>query len=103
MQSKRTRKGRGDARSNVLHKLEERVAEGDHYGALQMYKTLYSRYLNAQEFAKAATLAESAAVSLIKYKQVTAAAEMGGLMVEAFKDGNTPVNAESKGTWPAIR
>jgi hypothetical protein len=36
--------GAGNRLDSVLIKLEKSIEEGDYYQALQMYKTLYSRY-----------------------------------------------------------
>ena len=59
MANRRARKAKGSGRLNVLRKLEDRVSDGDYYGALQMYKTLYSRHLNDKEFQQAIESAES--------------------------------------------
>ena len=86
-----------------MEKLEERIAEGDYYGALQMYKTLYSRYVNGQEYDQALSIASQACLSLIKYKQVTAATEMGLLFIEAFNGAEKKVDADTKQSIKVIR
>lgn len=95
----RTKAGNKEkARNNVVQKLEERLKEGDHYGALQMYKTLYSRHVNSDEVEQGIALAESSAISLIAYKQTTAASEMAMLLIEAYyKEPKLKVDATTKG------
>ncbi|KAL4139304.1 hypothetical protein PRIC2_002802 [Phytophthora ramorum] len=86
---------------NVSKKLELQLAAGDFYGALQMYKTLFMRYLKGDEPSteqqeKAATLALDAALQLIAHDQNTAAAEMGNLMLSVFADFRHPVDETHK-------
>ena len=81
-----SQKRRGRQKENVLKKLEAKVEEGNFYEALQMYKTLYSRfamlfafsrsltlhnrYLSKEEFDKAKNIVTSGANTLLKFKQV---------------------------------
>lgn len=87
---------------NVSRKLEAQLAAGDFYGALQMYKTLFMRFLkgdapdrDAQE--KAVTLALDASRMLIKHDNSTAATEMANLMVSVYSDFHWKVDDASKG------
>ncbi|KAG7383318.1 Golgi to ER traffic protein 4 [Phytophthora pseudosyringae] len=86
---------------NVSKKLELQLAAGDFYGALQMYKTLFMRFLkgdepSAEQQEKAAALALEAALTLIKHDQNTAATEMANLMVSVFADFRQPVDDAHK-------
>ncbi|KAG2763470.1 hypothetical protein JG687_00007924 [Phytophthora cactorum] len=86
---------------NVTKKLELQLAAGDFYGALQMYKTLFMRFLkgdepSAEQQEKAATLALEAALKLIEHDQNTAATEMANLMVSVFSDFHHPVDDAHK-------
>lgn len=87
---------------NVSRKLEAQLAAGDFYGALQMYKTLFMRFLkgdapdrDAQE--KAMALALDASRMLIKHDISTAATEMANLMVSVYTDFHWKVDDASKG------
>lgn len=82
-------------------KLELRLAAGDFYGALQMYKTLFMRFLkgdepSAEQQEKAAALALDAALKLVEHDQNTAATEMANLMVSVFADFHHPVDDAHK-------
>lgn len=86
---------------NVSKKLELQLQAGDFYGALQMYKTLYMRFLKGDEPSaaqqeKAAALALEAALKLVQHDQNTAAAEMANLMVAVFADFHHPVDDAHK-------
>ncbi|EGZ13386.1 hypothetical protein PHYSODRAFT_316672 [Phytophthora sojae] len=86
---------------NVGKKLELRLAAGDFYGALQMYKTLFMRFLkgdepSAEQQEKAAALALDAALKLVEHDQNTAATEMANLMVSVFADFHHPVDDAHK-------
>ncbi|RLN63500.1 hypothetical protein BBJ29_004667 [Phytophthora kernoviae] len=86
---------------NVTKKLEVQLADGDFYGALQMYKTLFMRFLkgddpSAEQQEKAVALALEAALKLIKHDQNTAATEMANLMVSVFADFHQPVDDAHK-------
>jgi hypothetical protein len=65
-----SQKRRGRQKENVLKKLEAKVEEGNFYEALQMYKTLYSRFAMLFAFSRSLTLIidTSAKRSLIKRK-----------------------------------
>jgi hypothetical protein len=78
--------------ASVAEKLEERLKQGDYYGALQMYKTLYSRYNAAGDHVKAIELAHTAAVQLANHGQYTASREMGCLMLDLYIAHAMPVN-----------
>lgn len=86
---------------NVSRKLEAQLAAGDFYGALQMYKTLFMRYLKGEPDAgqqeKAIELALEASLCLIKHAQNTAATEMGNLMVSVYTDFHFGVDESTKG------
>lgn len=87
---------------NVTRKLEAQLAAGDFYGALQMYKTLFMRFLkgdapDAAQQLKAIELALEAALCLIRHAQNTAATEMANLMVSVYSDFHIPVDETSKG------
>jgi hypothetical protein len=86
---------------NVSRKLEEQLAKRDFYGALQMYKTLFMRYLKGEpdemQQLKAIELAFSAALCLIKHSQSKAATEMAKLMLSVYSDFKMPVTDANKG------
>ncbi|DAZ97218.1 TPA: hypothetical protein N0F65_003849 [Lagenidium giganteum] len=91
----------GKGVENVTKKLEGRLEAGDFYGALQMYKTLYMRFLkgddpDASQQLKAIELALDAAVNLLKHDQSKAATEMATLMVTVYVDFEYPVDDENK-------
>ncbi|TMW69322.1 hypothetical protein Poli38472_001478 [Pythium oligandrum] len=85
---------------NVSRKLEEQLAKGDFYGALQMYKTLFMRHLKGEpgvpQQQQAIDLALEAALNLIKHDQNTAAAEMGNLLVSVYTEHHWKVDETSK-------
>ncbi|KAF0689536.1 Aste57867_19039 [Aphanomyces stellatus] len=82
--------------ASVAEKLEERLKQGDYYGALQMYKTLYSRYAAAGDHMKAIELAQTAAVQLANHEQWTAAREMGCLMLDLYGNNAFVVDETNK-------
>ncbi|OQR94300.1 hypothetical protein ACHHYP_01530 [Achlya hypogyna] len=82
--------------ASVAEKLEERLRQGDFYGALQMYKTLYSRYAAAGDHLRAIELAHGAAIQLAKHEQFTAAREMGVLMIDLYVANAFTVDATNK-------
>jgi hypothetical protein len=92
---------------NVSRKLEEQLEKGDFYGALQMYKTLFMRYLkgepNAEQQYKAIDLALAASLCLIKHSQSKAATEMASLMVSVYTDFHVKVDEKSKGKEVSYR
>ncbi|KDO24839.1 hypothetical protein SPRG_09672 [Saprolegnia parasitica CBS 223.65] len=88
--------------ASVAEKLEERLKQGDFYGALQMYKTLYSRYAAAGDHMRAIDLAHTAAVQLAKHDQFTAAREMGCLMIDLYMAQKFTVDAANKARVQAI-
>ncbi|EQC35404.1 hypothetical protein SDRG_07114 [Saprolegnia diclina VS20] len=88
--------------ASVAEKLEERLKQGDFYGALQMYKTLYSRYAAAGDHMRAIDLAHTAAVQLAKHDQFTAAREMGCLMIDLYMAQKFAVDATNKARVQAI-
>ncbi|RLN92842.1 hypothetical protein BBJ28_00014231 [Nothophytophthora sp. Chile5] len=86
---------------NVTKKLALQLEAGDFYGALQMYKTLFMRFLkgdepDAAQQEKAAALALEAALRLIAHDQNTAATEMANLMLSVFADFHQPVDDAHK-------
>ncbi|GMF12587.1 unnamed protein product [Phytophthora lilii] len=86
---------------NVTRKLELQLQAGDFYGALQMYKTLFMRFLkgdepSAEQQEKAAALALEATLKLIEHDQNTAATEMANLMVSVFADFHHAVDEPHK-------
>ncbi|RHY58516.1 hypothetical protein DYB38_000860 [Aphanomyces astaci] len=88
--------------ASVADKLEERLKQGDYYGALQMYKTLYSRYAAAGDHLRAIDLAHTAAVQLANHDQWTASREMGCLMLDLYVANKFPVDDGNKGRIKAI-
>lgn len=88
---------------NVTRKLEAQLAAGDFYGALQMYKTLFMRFLKGEPDAaqqlKAIELALEASLCLIKHAQNTAATEMANLMVSVYTDFHFGVDEANKGIY----
>ncbi|KAF0740081.1 hypothetical protein Ae201684P_017062 [Aphanomyces euteiches] len=82
--------------ASVAEKLEERLKQGDYYGALQMYKTLYSRYAAAGDHLRAIDLAHNSAVQLAKHQQWTAAREMGCLMLDLYASNAFAVDETNK-------
>uniref|UniRef100_K3WSS6 Golgi to ER traffic protein 4 n=1 Tax=Globisporangium ultimum (strain ATCC 200006 / CBS 805.95 / DAOM BR144) TaxID=431595 RepID=K3WSS6_GLOUD len=85
---------------NVTRKLEAQLAAGDFYGALQMYKTLFMRFLKGEPDAaqqeKAIELALEASLCLVKHEQNTAATEMANLMVSVYSDFHFGVDETTK-------
>lgn len=88
---------------NVTRKLEAQLVAGDFYGALQMYKTLFMRFLKGEPDAaqqlKAIELALEASLCLIKHAQNTAATEMANLMVSVYTDFHFGVDEVNKGIY----
>ena len=92
--ARRHRQGKG--RVHVKEKLQERLESKDYYGALQMYKTLYSRHCNLNEYTLAIELACEGSQALIAHQQRTAACELGTCMITAMMESNVPVSVETK-------
>ncbi|OQS03058.1 hypothetical protein THRCLA_21250 [Thraustotheca clavata] len=88
--------------ASVAEKLEERLKQGDFYGALQMYKTLYSRYAAAGDHMRAIELAQTAAIQLANHDQFTAAREMGCLMIDLYMSQAFPVDETNKARIQSI-
>lgn len=87
--------------TNVTKKLELQLQEGEFYGALQMYKTLFMRLLKGDDPTKeqqeqAIALALQAALKLIEHDQNTAAIEMANLMISVYSDFHHPVDDAHK-------
>jgi hypothetical protein len=94
--------GDGSGVENVSKKLERQLEAGDLYGALQMYKTLFMRFLkgdepDAEQQLKAVELALEAALCLVKHDQSTAATEMANLLVSVYEDFHHKVDDAHKG------
>ena len=94
---RRARRTRGEGKEHVQDKLEERVKEGDYYGALQMYKTLFSRHAKAIELTQACQLAEKGTISLLQYTQEKAATEMALLLIDLYKEHHYKLIEDTKG------
>ena len=94
-----------------LEKCEDLVNQRKYYEAHQMYRTVYnryysfpchdrslcsngSRYLNRRDFLSAAEIAASGGRLLLQHKQYNSAADLGQLLIDAFKKG-VPVSKES--------
>ncbi|CAH0489146.1 unnamed protein product [Peronospora farinosa] len=86
---------------NVSNKLNQQLEEGDYYGALQMYKTLFMRFLkgekpNITQQEKAINLAFNATIDFVKNEENKAAIEMANLMISVFTDYHHPVDEQHK-------
>ncbi|CAI5716710.1 unnamed protein product [Hyaloperonospora brassicae] len=86
---------------NVTKKLQLQLKTGDYYGALQLYKTLFMRYLkvddpSVEQQEKAAALALDAALVLLEHDENTAAVEMANLMISVFVDFDHDVDDRHK-------
>ncbi|CEG38706.1 Uncharacterized conserved protein [Plasmopara halstedii] len=91
----------GAGMENVTKKLELQLVEGNFYGALQMYKTLFMRLLkgdepNEDQQERAVALALEAALKLIEHDQTTASIEMANLMISVYIDFHHPVDDAHK-------
>ncbi|GMH39757.1 hypothetical protein BSKO_07655 [Bryopsis sp. KO-2023] len=80
----------------VLKRIEDTLNSGSFYEAQQMYKTIYHRYSAKGMHAESRRVLEEGASLLFKKKQVTSAADLGILLVEAYdkEEGLVPGQAE---------
>lgn len=59
---------------DVVQRLQQRVAEGDYYEALQLYKTSYSRYKAQGKLDDAEELLVTGAIAMSQEKEVSSRA-----------------------------
>ncbi|CAH0479210.1 unnamed protein product [Peronospora belbahrii] len=90
-----------DGVTNVIKKLEFQLETGDFYSALQLYKTLFMRFLkgdepSAEQQEKAIQLAFNGAMKLIEHNQNTGATELANLMISVYTDFHHPVDQQHK-------
>ncbi|CAI5740694.1 unnamed protein product [Peronospora destructor] len=86
---------------HVSQKLDQQLQEGDYYGALQMYKTLFMRFLKGDnpdiiQQEKAILLAFKATIEFMKNNENQAATEMANLMISVFTDYHHPLDEQHK-------
>eukprot|EP00128_Syssomonas_multiformis_P018171 Colp12_sorted_trinity150504_noHs@30975 len=87
------REGRGTA--NMVEKLKDRVARGEHYEAHQIYRTLYARYLATNKGQDALELVTSGATELFKAKEFTSGGDLALLVLDYYNKIQVPVTTES--------
>jgi len=77
-------------------RLEQSVADGDAYGALQTYKTFHARSLKKGDVHAAVDLLRSGSVALLKHGNLTAGAELALMLVDTLNDGKVEQDDEVK-------
>ncbi|CAM9914998.1 unnamed protein product [Ascophyllum nodosum] len=86
------RRKQGGKSLDVIQRLQQRVAEGDYYEALQLYKTSYSRLKAQEKLDEAEELLTTGAVAMCVENERNAATELGLLVVESFEDNDREVD-----------
>ncbi|KAL5720920.1 hypothetical protein ACHQM5_013544 [Ranunculus cassubicifolius] len=79
----------------TIDKLEKTVADGNYYGAQQMYKSMSVRYVTAERHKEALDILQSGARVQLKHGQITCGAELAVLFVETLVKGKVPCNEEN--------
>lgn len=70
------------------------LSAGKYYEALQLYKTLYARYMSRREYAAAATVLRDGIGVLFAHTQSAAAGELCSCLVEVWNKSDTQPTAE---------
>ena len=82
-------------RGGAAKKLEAKLAEGDYYEALQIYKTLFSRHEAKGEHEEAMRVAAAGVKKLLEHESLNGGAELGLMMVENWIAHPRPVADDS--------
>ena len=78
-------------RGGAAKKLELKLAAGDYYEALQIYKTLFSRHEAKGEHDEAMRVASGGVKKLLEHEQLNAGTELGLTMLENWIAHQRPV------------
>ena len=78
-------------RGGAAKKLELKLAAGDYYEALQIYKTLFSRHEAKGEHDEAMRVASGGVKKLLEHEQLNAGTELGLMMLENWIAHQRPV------------
>ena len=73
-----------DKQARTLAKLETALASGDYYGALQLYRTLVKRQLDAGAFTAAASLVASGVGALARHARAPEGADLIDMLVKTL-------------------
>ena len=88
----------GRERQNVQAQsnLEAKLAEGDFYEALQIYKTLYARHVAHKEHDQAMQLVIQGSRTLLGHAQLNAATELALMLIDLFTAQQPPRNVDDE-------
>jgi len=78
-----------------LKKLEKSVEEGNLYEALQMYRTIYFRYLSQKKFDDLKNLMIHGATIMITKKHNNEGIDLAQLLINVYKDNKIPATQEN--------
>jgi len=81
--------------SNVLKKLEKSVEEGNFYEALQMYRTIYFRYLSQKKLEDLRSLLIHGATVMITKKHHNEGIDLAQLLINNYKENKTKVSSQT--------
>ena len=71
---------------NVMAKLEQSVADGDYYHALQMYQTQVSRRAKRSDFASASKLGVSGSICMLRHGQDAGGCELALAVARVWQE-----------------
>jgi len=80
--------------ARTLSKLEAALASGDFYGALQLYRTIVKRQLDAGAFADAAALVASGVGALARHGRAAEGADLYEMLVKTLDATGAPAGAD---------
>ncbi|XP_028782851.1 Golgi to ER traffic protein 4 homolog [Neltuma alba] len=80
-----------------IDRLEKLVKEGNYYRAQQMYKSISTRYVNAERFSEALDILESGACLQLEEGQEICGAELALIFAETLEQGKIPCDDQSLG------
>eukprot|EP00953_Heterococcus_sp_UTEX-ZZ885_P017946 10035-Heterococcus_DN1.PRE.2 len=96
--SRRRAREHGD----LVARLQERIAEGDYYEALQLYKTSYARLWTQDKHDEAQELLVAGAVAMAKHKERNAATELGELLLDSLEEQHRAADEKTLGMLVSI-
>jgi hypothetical protein len=80
--------------ANITTKLAKSIEDGDHYEALQMYKTLYFRNMGFKKYDTVLELMLSGTNAMLKNSHINAAIELSSLWFEALTTSGKPISKD---------
>lgn len=82
--------------------LHIQVAAGAFYEAQQMYKTVYHRYMSRKQLPDSYLVLQAGAVQQLSSHQINCGMELGGMLLDAYSEGNVPATDATLGSVLAI-